>query len=183
MTVGRPLPNTEVKIVDPLTDAIVPLGAVGEICVRSYAVMQGYFDNPEATTHALDTQGWLRTGDLGSMDADGYCSIRGRLKDVIIRGGENIYPREIEDVLVTYPGVADVAVVGAPDDTWGEVVVAFIRAAANAQLNETELFDYCRRHLASFKTPRYWRFVDSFPQTPSGKIQKYLLRERFVGEA
>jgi fatty-acyl-CoA synthase len=183
LTVGRPLPNTEVKIVDPQTDAIVPPGEVGEICVRSYAVMRGYFDSPEATARALDAQGWLRTGDLGSMDADGYCSIRGRLKDVIIRGGENIYPREIEDVLVTYPGVADAAVVGAPDATWGEVVVAFIRTAAGAQLNEADLFDHCRRHLAPFKTPRHWRFVERFPQTPSGKIQKFLLREQFAAES
>jgi fatty-acyl-CoA synthase len=183
LTVGRPMPNAEVKIVDPHTDQIVPLGDVGEICVRSYAVMHGYFDNPEATAHAIDAQGWLRTGDLGSIDPDGYCSIHGRLKDVIIRGGENIYPREIEDVLVTYPGVADAAVVGAPDATWGEVVVAFIRTAAGAQLKETDLFDHCRRHLAAFKTPRHWRFVDSFPQTPSGKIQKYMLRERFAAES
>ncbi|HEY4349885.1 MAG TPA: AMP-binding protein [Paraburkholderia sp.] len=183
LTVGRPLPNTEVKIVDPHTDAIVPLGDVGEIFVRSYAVMRGYFDNRQATAQALDAQGWLRTGDLGSIDPDGYCSIHGRLKDVIIRGGENIYPREIEDVLVTYPGVADAAVVGTPDETWGEVVVAFIRTAAGAQLKEEELFDHCRRHLAAFKTPRHWRFVDSFPQTPSGKIQKYMLRERFAAES
>ncbi|MFC0572928.1 AMP-binding protein [Paraburkholderia solisilvae] len=183
LTVGRPLPNTEVKVVDPHTGAIVPIGEVGEICVRSYAVMRGYFEQPEATAAALDPQGWLRTGDLGSMDADGYCSIRGRLKDVIIRGGENIYPREIEDVLVMHAGVADAAVVGTPDDTWGEVVVAFIRTAAGVQLNETELFDHCRRHLAPFKTPRHWRFVDSFPQTPSGKIQKYVLRDWFAGNA
>jgi fatty-acyl-CoA synthase len=182
MTVGRPLPNTEVKVVDPHTSAILPVDAVGELCVRSYAVMQGYFDNPEATARALATDGWLRTGDLASIDAYGYCSIRGRLKDVIIRGGENIYPREIEDVLVMHPGVADVAVVGVPDDKWGEVVVAYVRAAPGAQLNETELFEYCRARLALFKTPRHWRFVDSFPQTPSGKIKKFVLRDRFVPE-
>ncbi|HEY3597793.1 MAG TPA: AMP-binding protein [Paraburkholderia sp.] len=179
-SVGRPLPNTEVKIVDPASGQIVPIGAVGELCVRSYAVMHGYFDDPAATRRAIDAQGWLHTGDLGSMDAHGYCSIRGRLKDMIIRGGENIYPREIEDVLVTHPDVADAAVVGVPDDKWGEVVVAFIRAVSGAQLNDAQLFDYCRERLASFKTPRHWRFVESFPQTPSGKIQKFVLRAQFA---
>jgi fatty-acyl-CoA synthase len=182
MTVGRPLPNTELKIVDPLTDSVVPIGSVGEICARSYAVMQGYFDSPQETAHAVDAQGWLRTGDLGSMDAEGYLSIRGRLKDMIIRGGENIYPREIEDVLMAHPAVADAAVIGVHDDKWGEVVVAYIRAAVGARPDETALSDYCRAHLASYKMPRHWRFVEHFPQTPSGKIQKYVLREQFASE-
>jgi fatty-acyl-CoA synthase len=182
MTVGRPLPNTEVKIVDPLSGATVPLDTVGEIYARSYAVMHGYFDNADASAHTLDAEGWLRTGDLGSLDAHGYLRVRGRLKDMIIRGGENIYPREIEDVLVTHPGVADAAVIGVPDAHWGEVVVAYIRPAAGARPNEAALFAHCRAHLAPYKTPRHWRFVEYFPQTPSGKIQKYVLREQFASE-
>jgi fatty-acyl-CoA synthase len=182
-TVGRPLPQTEVKIADPDSGEIVPIGDIGEVCTRGYAVMAGYFDNPAATAAALGSDGWLHTGDLGTMDAKGYCRIVGRLKDMIIRGGENIYPREIEDLLFGHQSVGDVAVVGVPDDTWGEVVVAFIRPAAGTQPNEADLFAYCRQHLAAYKTPRHWRFVDRFPQTASGKIQKFALREQFLGES
>ena len=181
-TVGRPMPQTEVKIVDPSTGATVPTGVLGELCTRGYLVMAGYFDNSEATAAALDAEGWLHTGDLGTMDEQGYCRIQGRLKDMIIRGGENIYPREIEDLLIKHPSVADVAVVGVPDDVWGEIVVAFIRPASAGQPSENDLSAYCRTHLAAYKTPRYWRFVDSFPQTPSGKVQKFVLRDRFLYE-
>ena len=181
-TVGRALPRTEVKIVDPATGATVPHGTIGEICARGYLVMRGYFDNPEATAAAIDAEGWLHTGDLATMDAEGYCRIEGRLKDMIIRGGENIYPAEIEAVLIAHHAVVDVSVVGIPDETWGEVVAAFVRPAPGQTPNADELFAYCREHLASYKTPRYWRFVEQFPQTASGKIKKYVLREQFVRE-
>ncbi len=167
-TLGRPLPHTEVKIVD------------GELCTRGYHVMTGYFDDPEATAAAIDSDGWLHTGDLVSMDERGYCRIGGRLKDMIIRGGENIYPREIEQVLFDHSDVADVAVLGVPDETWGEQVAAFIRPADGRTPDPDELFAYCRERLAPHKAPRHWTIVDSFPLTPSGKVQKYVLRERFL---
>jgi fatty-acyl-CoA synthase len=181
-TVGRPLPQTAVKIVDPATGATVPWGTVGEICARGYLVMRGYFDNPTATAAAIDAEGWLHTGDLATMDAAGYCRIEGRLKDMIIRGGENIYPAEIEAVLVAHPAVGDVAVVGIPDETWGEVPAAFVRPTPGQEPTADELFAHCRAHLAAYKTPRHWRFVEQFPQTASGKVQKFALRERFVAE-
>ena len=177
-TVGRPLPWVEVKIADPRSGLPLARGKSGEICTRGYAVMKGYFNNPEATANAIDRAGWLHTGDLGSMDAAGYCRILGRLKDMIIRGGENIYPREIEELLFTHPGVADAAVVGVPDAVWGEIPVAFVRPAG-PRPSEQELFDFCRQHLAPYKTPRHWRFVARFPQTASGKVQKFVLRETF----
>ena len=142
--------------------------------------MTGYFDDPEATAAAIDADGWLHTGDLASMDERGYCRIGGRLKDMIIRGGENIYPREIEQVLFDHEDVADVAVLGVPDETWGEQVAAFIRPADGRTPDPDELFAYCRERLAPHKTPRHWTIVDSFPLTPSGKVQKYVLRERFL---
>jgi fatty-acyl-CoA synthase len=179
-TSGAPLPQTEVKIVDPATDQIVPIGTVGEICARGYQVMHGYFDMPEATAKAIDPEGWLHTGDLGTMDARGYVQVTGRLKDMIIRGGENIYPREIEDVLITHSGVADVAVVGVPDPYWGEQPAAFIRPATEPPPTEEDLLAFTRHHLARYKVPRHWIFIAQFPQTPSGKVQKFVLRERFV---
>jgi acyl-CoA synthetase (AMP-forming)/AMP-acid ligase II len=179
-TLGRPLAHTEVKIADVTTGEPVPPDVVGEICTRGYHVMTGYFDQPEATAAAIDADGWLHTGDLGSMDARGYCRIGGRLKDMIIRGGENIYPREIEQVLFEHEDVADVAVLGVPDATWGEQVAAFIRPAEGRTPDPDALFAYCRGRLAPFKTPRHWRIVDEFPLTPSGKVQKFVLRERFV---
>jgi fatty-acyl-CoA synthase len=179
-SLGPPLPQTEVKIVDPATGQIVPPGTVGELCTRGYLVMTGYFENPVATAAAIDVDGWLHTGDLGSMDARGYCCFAGRLKDMIIRGGENIYPREIEQLLFSHPKVADVAVVGLPDPKWGEQVAAFVRPALGQQPTAEELFAYCRQHLAPHKTPRYWEFVASFPLTPSGKVQKFVLRDRHV---
>ena len=160
----------------------MPIGNLGELCVRGYLLMKGYFDHPEGTAAALDAHGWLHTGDLATMDSRGYCRIQGRLKDMIIRGGENIYPREIEELLFAHPAVADAAVVGIPDEKWGEVVAAFVRPKPGAQPTAEELFDYCRAHLAPYKTPRHWRFVESFPQTPSGKVQKFVLRERFLRE-
>ncbi|WP_202874791.1 AMP-binding protein [Kribbella kalugense] len=178
-TIGRPLPGAEVRIVRPGTTEPVAHGTVGELCTRGYHVMAGYFDDPVQTAAAIDPDGWLHTGDLASMDERGYCRIEGRLKELIIRGGENIYPREIEQLLITHPAVADVAVVGVPDDFWGEQVAAFVRPAAES----TDL-DVLRAHLqgrlAPHKVPRIWRFVDSFPTTASGKIQKYVLRDQLV---
>jgi fatty-acyl-CoA synthase len=175
-TVGRPLPQTEVKIADPLTGETVAPGALGEVCTRGYLVMDGYLDNPDATAAAIDADGWLHTGDLGSMDERGYCRIEGRVKEMIICGGENIYPREVELVLFGHPQVADVAVFGLPDPVWGEQVAAVVRAADPPPTKE-ELSEFCRARLARFKTPRRWAFVDAFPLTGSGKVQKHVLRE------
>jgi fatty-acyl-CoA synthase len=179
-TIGTAIPQTEVKIIDVGTGATVAPGVVGELCTRGCMVMTGYYDMPDATAAAIDADGWYHTGDLASMDERGYCRIEGRLKDMIIRGGENIYPREIEDVLFTHPAVAEIAVAGIPDDKWGEQVAAFVRLAAGASATETELFAFVREHLAPYKTPRHWIFVDSFPLTASGKIQKFILRDRFL---
>jgi fatty-acyl-CoA synthase len=180
-TLGRPLPRIEVRIVDPQdATTTVPIGTVGEICTRGYHVMTGYFDAPEETKTAIDSEGWLHTGDLASMDDRGYLRIGGRLKEMIIRGGENIYPREIEQVLFAHPDVLDVAVVGVPDQVWGEQVAAFIRPAPGATPSEDELAGYARARLAPHKTPRVWVFVDEFPLTGSGKVQKFLLRDRLI---
>jgi fatty-acyl-CoA synthase len=181
-TLGRALPQTEVKIVDTATGETVAPGVIGEICTRGYHVMTGYLDNPEATAAAIDPGGWLHTGDLASMDERGYCRIGGRLKDMIIRGGENIYPREIERVLFEHDDVADVAVLGVPDPVWGEQVAAFIRPAPGRTPDPGALFVYCRERLAPHKTPRHWRIVDAFPLTPSGKVKKYVLREELLAE-
>jgi len=179
-TLGRPHPHVEVKVADPQTGEPLPTGTVGEILTRGYHVMTGYFDNPEATSEAIDAEGWLHTGDLGSADERGYYRIEGRLKEMIIRGGENIYPREIEQVLQTHPAVADVAVVGAPDEQWGEQPAAFIRCAPGHSVTQEELAAYCRARLAAHKAPRHWVFTDAFPLTASGKVQKFVLREQFT---
>lgn len=176
LTVGKPLPQIEVKVVDPESGDVLPIGDVGEVCTRSICVMRGYYRDPEATRATITSDGWLRTGDLGSMDEYGYLRIHGRLKEMIIRGGENIYPREIEDVLFAHPAVANVAVVGVPDADWGEVVAAFVQLRPSREASSAELETYCRSRLASHKVPRCWRFVDGFPQTASGKIQKFALR-------
>ena len=178
-TIGSPMPNVEVKIVHPDTGETVPIGETGEICTRGYHIMHGYFENEAATAAAIDTDGWLHTGDLGAMDDRGYCTIEGRLKDMIIRGGENIYPRELEELLFRHPKVGDVAVVGLPDPRWGEVVSAFIRPAAGNSIDKNELHDYLREHLAPHKTPRHWFVVETMPLTGSGKIQKFKLREQW----
>ena len=181
-TLGRPLPHTEVKIIDAAIGETVEPGVIGEICTRGYHVMTGYLDNPEATAAAIDADGWLHTGDLGSMDERGYCRIGGRLKDMIIRGGENIYPREIEQVLFEHEDVADVAVVGIPDPVWGEQVAAVVRPAAGRTPDPDVLFAYCRERLAPHKAPRHWRIVEAFPLTPSGKIKKYVLRDEMIAD-
>jgi fatty-acyl-CoA synthase len=179
-TIGRAMPQTEVKVIDCASGEIVAPGVIGELCARGYLLMIGYNDDPESTSEAIDLDGWYHTGDLASMDERGYFRIEGRLKDMIIRGGENIYPREIEDVLFDHPDVAEVAVVGIPDDKWGEQVAAFIRPATNVPPTPTELAIYVREHLAAYKAPRTWIFVDSFPLTGSGKVRKFVLREQYV---
>jgi len=182
-TVGQALPQVDIKISDPESGEPVPIGTYGEFCARGYQVMLGYYEMPEKTASTIDSDGWLHTGDLSVMDDRGYFKIVGRLRDMIIRGGENIYPREIEELLLEHPGVADVAVVGLPDPSWGEIVGAFIRREAGSAVSESELFDHVRTHLAPHKTPRVWKFVTEFPMTPSGKIQKYLLVENHLASA
>jgi fatty-acyl-CoA synthase len=181
-TLGTPLPQTEIQIADLATGAPVPVGQPGELCARGYLVMRGYHDAPDATAAAIDAEGWYHTGDLASLDGRGYLRIEGRIKDMIIRGGENIYPREIEDALFAHPAVAEAVVVGVPDQTWGEVVAAFVRPAPGQRAPAPEeLRAWCRERLAPYKTPLHWVFTDAFPMTPSGKIQKYKLRESFTG--
>jgi fatty-acyl-CoA synthase len=176
-TIGLPLPNMETKIVNPDTGKTVPIGEIGEFCTRGYHIMLGYFEMPDATAAAIDAEGWLHTGDLCAMDARGYCTVEGRLKDMIIRGGENIYPRELEELLFRHPKVGEVAVVGLPHEKWGEEVAAFIRPAPGAAIDAEELSAYMRASLAPHKTPRHWFVVEAFPLTGSGKIQKFKLRE------
>ena len=178
-SLGRPLAHTEVKIIDPDTGATLPIRETGELCTRGYLVMKGYFDNEEATSATIDAEGWLHTGDLCSMDARGYCYVEGRLKDMIIRGGENIYPREIEECLFTHPAIAEVAVVGIPDARWGEQVAAFLRFNEGRSARAAELHDYIRESLASHKTPKIWVSVEQLPLTASGKIQKYMLKDLY----
>ena len=176
-TIGLPLPNMETKIIDPNTGETVPIGTIGEFCTRGYHIMLGYFEMPDATAAAIDADGWLHTGDLCAMDARGYCTVEGRLKDMIIRGGENIYPRELEELLFKHPKVGEIAVIGVPHEKWGEEVAAFIRPAPGAIIDKDELIYYMRASLAPHKTPKHWFVVDAFPLTGSGKIQKFKLRE------
>jgi fatty-acyl-CoA synthase len=176
-TVGKNLPHQEVKIVAPESRRTVPFGAVGEVCFRGYHIMKGYYRDAKATREAVDENGWLASGDLGSMDRDGYVRITGRRKEMIIRGGENIYPREIEDVIFTHPKVMEVAVFGVPDDLYGEQVMAWVQLHPDQDAEEQEIRDYCREHLAHFKIPRYIWFVSEFPMTVTGKLQKFRMRE------
>ena len=178
-TVGSVLPHTEIKIADPVTFGPVPRGAPGEICTRGYLVMTGYWDDDEATRAAI-VNGWMRTGDLGTMDVDGNVNVVGRLTDMVIRGGENIYPREIEEVLFTHPAVESVQVVGVPDERLGEEVAAFVIPVSGAELTGDEVRDFCRERLARFKVPRHVFVVDDFPMTVTGKIQKFVLRRDAV---
>ncbi|ADQ07608.1 AMP-dependent synthetase and ligase [Caldicellulosiruptor hydrothermalis 108] len=179
-TVGKPLEGVEVKIVDIHTKKEVPNGVVGEICARGYNVMKGYYKMPEATKQAIDEDGWLHTGDLGYIDQNGYLRITGRLKDMIIRGGENIYPREIEEFLYSHPAVKDVQVVGVPDKVYGEEIVAFIILKDGSCASEEEIKEFVKANLSRHKTPRYVVFVNEFPTTANGKVQKYKLREMAI---
>jgi fatty-acyl-CoA synthase len=176
-TVGKALPCTEMKIVSVLDGQTVPTGEQGEVCARGYMVMKGYDGEPEATARAIDADGWLHTGDVGLMREDGYIHLTGRAKDMIIRGGENVYPRELEEFLYTHPKVAEVQVVGIPDERLGEVVVAWIRLKAGETSTEEEIRNFCEGRIAYFKIPQHVRFVEEFPMTVTGKIQKFRIRE------
>ncbi|MDP6342985.1 MAG: AMP-binding protein [Alphaproteobacteria bacterium] len=179
-TVGQPMPQTGISIRGVEDNTVVPIDTVGEICVQGYCNMIEYNANPEATAETIDADGWLHTGDLGAMDARGYVRVTGRVKEMIIRGGENLFPAEIENVLLEHPAVAEVAVVGLPDDRWGEIVACFLRPEAGQKVDPMELRGYCRQHLAPQKTPALWFNVDEFPLTGSGKIQKFALRDAFL---
>ncbi|MGE4343544.1 MAG: AMP-binding protein [Geoalkalibacter sp.] len=181
-TVGRALPNVEVKIVDIETGEILPPGKQGELCTRGYHVMKGYYKMPEETARAIDDENWLHTGDLAVMDENGYCKITGRIKNMIIRGGENIYPREIEEFLYTHPKISDVQVYGVPDSKYGEQVMAAVKIKDNVECSEDEIRDFCRGRIANYKIPTYVKFVDEYPMTASGKIQKFKLREMAIKE-
>ena len=176
-TVGKALPNVEVKIVDPLIGTEMPLGEQGELCTRGYHVMKGYYKMPEATAKAVDKENWLHTGDLAIMDENGYCRITGRIKDMIIRGGENIYPREIEEFLYTHPKIKDVQVVGVPSEKYGEEVAAFIQLKAKETATDKEISAFCKDRISFHKIPKFIFFVEEYPTTASGKIQKFKLRE------
>ena len=176
-TVGQPLPGWEVKIVDPESGQTLPDNTQGELCARGHGVMLGYYNNPDATAAAIDKDGWLHTGDLAVRLPNGYYKITGRLKDLVIRGGENIYPREIEEFLFTHPAVEQVAVVGVPDPKYGEELCAWIKLRASQTATEDEIRQFCKRNLAHYKTPKYVKFVEAFPQTVTGKIQKFKIRD------
>jgi fatty-acyl-CoA synthase len=176
-TVGRVHPHVECKIIDPQTGAVVPRGVTGELLSRGYSVMLGYWNNPQATAEAVDAGRWMHTGDLATMDNEGYVRIVGRSKDMIIRGGENIYPREIEELLYLHPLVQDVQVIGVPDEKYGEELMAWVILKPGNAATVDELRAWCRERFAHYKVPRYWNFIDSFPMTVSGKIQKFRLRE------
>ena len=175
-TVGRTQPQLESKIVDS-DGRIVPRGTIGELCTRGYSVMLGYWNNPQATADAIDPGRWMHTGDLASMDDNGYVCIVGRSKDMIIRGGENIYPRELEEFFFTHPAVADVQVIGIPCDRYGEEIVAWVMLHPGHELGEEQLRAWARERIAHFKVPRHFHFVDGFPMTVTGKIQKFRMRE------
>ena len=181
-TVGRVHPHVECKIADPHTGAVVPRGATGELLSRGYIVMLGYWNNAQATAEAVDAGRWMHTGDLATMDAAGYVNIVGRAKDMIIRGGENIYPREIEEFLYVHPKIQDVQVIGVPDERYGEEVMAWVILRAGQVADAEELRAYCRARIAHYKVPRYWKFTDAFPMTVTGKVQKYKMRETAVDE-
>ncbi|OLO08767.1 AMP-binding protein [Salinicola sp. MH3R3-1] len=176
-TVGTIHPHLEVKIIDPASGRIVPRGVSGELCTRGYSVMLGYWNNDAATRQSIDPQGWMHTGDLAMMDDDGFVAITGRIKDMIIRGGENLYPREIEEFLYTHPGISDAQVFGVPDPKYGEAVAVWVRLVEGVELDEEAIRDYCRDRIDHHKIPRYVRFVDEFPMTVSGKIQKFRMRQ------
>jgi fatty-acyl-CoA synthase len=181
-TVGRVHPHLEMKIVDPETGDTVPRGTPGEQCTRGYSVMLGYWNDERATREAIDADGWMHTGDLATMDDEGYVAIVGRIKDMLIRGGENIYPREVEEFLVTIPEVSDAYVVGVPSERYGEEVMAWVKLREGATMTADELTAACRGRIATYKIPRYWKLVDAFPMTITGKVQKFVMRELAAAE-
>lgn len=181
-TVGRVHPHVEVKVIDPETGAMQPTGEMGELCTRGYSVMLGYWENLEATRAAIDSNGWMHTGDTAVMDAEGYVNIVGRIKDMIVRGGENVYPREIEEFLMTHEAIESVQVTGVPDEKFGEEIIAWVGLKEGVTLSEEDIKSFCRDSIAHFKVPRYIRFSDEFPMTVTGKVQKYKMREISVEE-
>lgn len=176
-TVGTVHPHVEIKIIDPETGAIVPRGIPGELCTRGYSVMLGYWDNPEETKAIIDEKRWLHTGDIAVMDENGYVSITGRIKDIIIRGGENISPKEIEDFLIVHEGISDVQIIGVASEKYGEEVMAWVKPRSGYDITPESLTEYCKGQIATYKIPKYWKFVDSFPMTVTGKIRKVEMRE------
>jgi fatty-acyl-CoA synthase len=181
-TVGQVMPHTEIKVIDPASGRIVPRGQPGEFCARGYLVMRGYWNDPQRTAESIDPGGWMHSGDLATLDEDGYVRIVGRIKDMVIRGGENVYPREVEEFLYTHPQVADVQVIGVPDERYGEELMAWIVPHAGVTLTEEDVREFCRGKIAHFKIPRYVKFVDSFPMTVTGKVQKFKMREAAIDE-
>jgi fatty-acyl-CoA synthase len=181
-TVGQAMPHTEIKIVDPTTGRLAACGQPGEFQARGYCVMRGYWEDPDRTAEVLDAAGWMHTGDLATMDEDGYVRIVGRIKDMIVRGGENVYPREVEEFLYTHPKIADVQVIGVPDERYGEELMAWVIARPGEELTEEEVREFCRGQIAHFKVPRYVKLVDSFPMTVTGKVQKFRMRELAIEE-
>lgn len=179
-TVGRPFPQIEVQIIDHETGEHLPAGVQGEVCCRGWNVMRGYYNNPEATAEVIDEEGFLHSGDLGMMDENGYYHITGRIKEMIIRGGENIYPREIENYLFNLPQIKGVEVVGLPSPKYGEQVAAFVTLKEGQSLAESDIVEFCKGKIAHYKIPKYIFFIDEFPMTASGKIQKYRLRDLSV---
>jgi fatty-acyl-CoA synthase len=181
-TVGSAHPHVEIKVIDPENGRIVPRGTPGEFCTRGYSVMLGYWNNEKATAEAIDTARWMHTGDLAVMDEDGYLNIVGRIKDMVIRGGENVYPREIEEFLYSHPAISDVQVIGVPDEKYGEEIMAWVKLRPGSQTSGDELREFCRGKIASYKIPRYWKFVEAFPMTVTGKVQKFKMREAAIEE-
>ena len=181
-TVGRVHPHVEIRVADPATGTTLERGDTGEFCTRGYSVMRGYWEDPERTDEAIDADGWMHTGDLAVMDEDGYVRIVGRIKDMVIRGGENVYPREVEEFLYTHPDVGSAQVIGVPDARYGEELMAWVQRRPGSQVTEEELKEFCRGRIAHFKVPRYVKFVDEFPMTVTGKIQKYRMRATSISE-
>jgi fatty-acyl-CoA synthase len=181
-TVGQVHPHVEVKIVDATTGRIVPRGTPGELCTRGYSVMLGYWNDPKATREAIDDGRWMHTGDLATMDEQGYVKIVGRIKDMVLRGGENIFPREVEEFLYTVPGISDVQVIGVPDAKYGEELMAWVKLRPGSDVTGEQIRAYCKGKIATYKIPRYYKFVDSFPMTVTGKVQKYKMREAAIQE-
>ena len=181
-TVGKVMPHQEQKIVDPATGSTLPRGEHGELCYRGYHVMRGYYNNPEATHQTIDSAGWLHGGDMAVMDENGYVQITGRIKDMICRGGEKIFPREVEEFLFTHPKIAEAYVIGVPDGYYGEQVMAWVKVKPNQTMSEQELQAFCQGQIMSYKIPRCVKFVDDFPKTITGKVQKYKMREISTAE-
>jgi fatty-acyl-CoA synthase len=181
-TVGQVHPHVEIRIIDPATGQTVERGVSGEFCTRGYNVMLGYWNDPEQTAAAIDVEGWMHTGDLATMDEEAYVQIVGRIKDMIIRGGENVYPREIEEFLYTHPKVRDVQVIGVPDARFGEEVMAWVALRDGVSASEEEIREFCRGQIAHYKVPRYIKFVTDFPMTVTGKVQKFAMREQSIRE-